>query len=82
MLIVSLLITGVVICHADESTTASDDSDDGARILVSKFFLSQYAVEEKDYVVDYRLYNTGDKVCITNCYPKLLIENTVNICIL
>ncbi len=35
---------------------------DSARVLASKFSLSQYAVENMDYVIDYRLYNVGDKV--------------------
>lgn len=33
-----------------------------ARIIASKFLLSQYAVQDKEVVVDYRLYNVGDKV--------------------
>lgn len=61
---VSLFVLVAIVRAVDDSTTShtsASDSDEGARILVSKFFLSQYAVEEKDYVVDYRLYNNGDK---------------------
>lgn len=32
-----------------------------ARIVASKFMLSQYAVENKDFIVEYKLYNVGDK---------------------
>jgi len=37
---------------------------DSARILASKHPLSQYAVENMDYVVEYHLYNVGDKTAL------------------
>jgi len=37
---------------------------DSARILASKFSLSQYAVENMDYVIEYSLYNVGDKTAL------------------
>lgn len=36
-----------------------------ARLVASKFLLSQYAVEEKEFVIDYHIYNIGDKVSYT-----------------
>lgn len=46
------------------STVYGEDAEmnDAAHIVASKFTLSQYAVEGMDYVIDYRLYNVGDKV--------------------
>jgi len=35
-----------------------------ARILASKFSLSQYAVENMDYVIEYNLYNVGDRTAL------------------
>lgn len=35
-----------------------------AKILASKFLLSNYAVEGKEFVVDYRLYNVGEKTAL------------------
>ncbi|KAH7732266.1 signal sequence receptor beta-like protein [Aphelenchoides avenae] len=35
-----------------------------ARVLASKFSLSQYAVENLDYVIEYNLYNVGDKTAL------------------
>jgi len=37
---------------------------DSARIVASKFSLSQYAVENMDYVIEYRLYNVGDRTAL------------------
>lgn len=44
------------------------DMNDSAHIVASKFTLSQYAVEGMDYVIDYRLYNVGDRVRNIRCY--------------
>lgn len=41
------------------------DMNDSAHIVASKFTLSQYAVEGMDYVIDYRLYNVGNRVSHT-----------------
>jgi translocon-associated protein subunit beta len=35
-----------------------------ARLLVSKMALSQYAVESKDFVIQYVIYNIGDKPAV------------------
>ncbi|VBB29458.1 unnamed protein product [Acanthocheilonema viteae] len=40
------------------------DMNDSAHIVASKFTLSQYAVEGMDYVIDYRLYNVGDRAAL------------------
>jgi len=64
-LLISLLFAAA-ISHssaADPPTTGSADTGGtaDAKILASKFLLSRYAVEEKEFVVDYHLYNVGDK---------------------
>ncbi|VDD91201.1 unnamed protein product [Enterobius vermicularis] len=46
-------------CFADEN-----DAIGSAHIIASKTSLSQYAVEGMDYVMDYRLYNVGDKIAL------------------
>ncbi|VDO36462.1 unnamed protein product [Brugia timori] len=48
------------------SITYGEDTDmnDSAHIVASKFTLSQYAVEGMDYIIDYRLYNVGDKAAL------------------
>jgi len=35
-----------------------------ARLVASKFLLSNYAVEGKEFVIDYRIYNVGDKAAL------------------
>ena len=49
---------GLAFAEEGEGNTGYDS----AHIIASKFSLSQYAVEGMDYVIDYRLYNVGDKV--------------------
>lgn len=61
MFAVLLLAATVAVSFAQEPSGVVHELG-AARVLASKFFLSQYAVEDKDYVVDYRLYNIGDKV--------------------
>ncbi|KAI1732122.1 translocon-associated protein beta (TRAPB) domain-containing protein [Ditylenchus destructor] len=39
-------------------------TQDSARILASKVSLSQYAVESMDYVLQYDLYNVGDRTAL------------------
>ena len=58
-----LLLAASVACgvFGQESTGTVLELGSG-RILASKFFLSQYAVEDRDYVVEYNLYNVGDRV--------------------
>uniref|UniRef100_A0A915PQV6 Translocon-associated protein subunit beta n=1 Tax=Setaria digitata TaxID=48799 RepID=A0A915PQV6_9BILA len=48
------------------NVTFGEDTDvnDSAHIVASKFTLSQYAVEGMDYVIDYRLYNVGDRAAL------------------
>lgn len=50
------------------------DTSETAMIVASKFTLSQYAVEGMDYVIDYRLYNVGEKVNILHDSFFLLPE--------
>lgn len=61
-----LLMFYVSIVYGEDT-----DINDSAHIVASKFTLSQYAVEGMDYVIDYRLYNVGDRVrdikCCSNC---------------
>lgn len=50
-----------------------------AKILASKFLLSNYAVEGKEFVVDYRLYNVGEKpalqvTLVDNNFPSERFE--------
>jgi len=64
----------VVINAADPSGTGSDaGGTSDAKILASKFLLSRYAVENKDFVVDYHLYNVGDKTA-----SKVTLDDTPN----
>lgn len=51
-----------VLCLANTEDTERNTPRNSAIIVASKFSLSQYAVEGMDYVMDYRLYNIGDKV--------------------
>jgi len=51
----------------------SDAGSSDAKILASKFLLSRYAVEEKEFVVDYKLYNVGDKIA-----TKVTLDDTPN----
>jgi translocon-associated protein subunit beta len=37
---------------------------DEARLLVSRFMLSNYAVEGKDFIMDYGIYNVGDRAAL------------------
>jgi len=63
-----------VINAADPSGTGSDaGGTSDAKILASKFLLSRYAVENKDFVVDYHLYNVGDKTA-----SKVTLDDTAN----
>ncbi len=69
LLAVLLLVIGSVYAQEEgaegpsqaPTTTPTVQQLDQARVLGSKFLLSQYAVEGKDFVIDYRLYNVGDK---------------------
>ncbi|VDN28601.1 unnamed protein product [Gongylonema pulchrum] len=54
-----MLTANVFFANAEEA-----DISETAHILASKFTLSQYAVEGMDYVIDYRLYNVGDKAAL------------------
>uniref|UniRef100_A0A914ZRM3 Translocon-associated protein subunit beta n=1 Tax=Parascaris univalens TaxID=6257 RepID=A0A914ZRM3_PARUN len=53
----------VVLCSANTEDTERNTRN-SAIIVASKFSLSQYAVEGMDYVIDYRLYNIGDKTAM------------------
>ncbi|VDK60979.1 unnamed protein product [Onchocerca ochengi] len=54
-----LSVTIVAIVYGEDT-----DINDSAHIVASKFTLSQYAVEGMDYVIDYRLYNVGDRAAL------------------
>lgn len=60
---------------ADPAATGGADAGSAtdAKILASKFLLSRYAVEDKEFVVDYRLYNVGDKIA-----TKVTLDDTAN----
>jgi len=60
---------------ADPPTTTGTETGSAtdAKILASKFLLSRYAVEEKEFVVDYRLYNVGDKTA-----TKVTLDDSLN----
>jgi len=65
------------ISNAADPTTTTTGTETGsatdAKILASKFLLSRYAVEEKEFVVDYRLYNVGDKTA-----TKVTLDDSLN----
>ncbi|KAM3726200.1 Zinc metalloproteinase nas-15 [Dirofilaria immitis] len=54
-----LFLLYVTIVYGEDT-----DINDSAHIVASKFTLSQYAVEGMDYVIDYRLYNVGDRAAL------------------
>lgn len=56
------------------------DISEAAHIVASKFTLSQYAVEGMDYVVDYRLYNVGDKVLFSHS-SFIPVDGSWSVCI-
>jgi len=63
-----LALLSVALVHlslADEGVAQVQTQPlNSARILASKHPLSQYAVENMDYVIEYHLYNTGDKAAL------------------
>uniref|UniRef100_A0A914WM16 Translocon-associated protein subunit beta n=1 Tax=Plectus sambesii TaxID=2011161 RepID=A0A914WM16_9BILA len=63
MYTILLLAAAVAVSFGQEPTGVVQELG-AARVLASKFFLSQYAVEDKDYVVDYHLHNIGDKAAL------------------
>lgn len=52
-----LAVIAAVALSSEEAEVALDSP----RILASKFLQSMYAVEHMDLVIEYSLYNTGDK---------------------
>ncbi|KAI1725628.1 translocon-associated protein beta (TRAPB) domain-containing protein [Ditylenchus destructor] len=50
--------------EATEANAQKGATQDSARILASKVSLSQYAVENMDYVIQYDLYNVGDRTAL------------------
>uniref|UniRef100_A0A915D9P1 Translocon-associated protein subunit beta n=1 Tax=Ditylenchus dipsaci TaxID=166011 RepID=A0A915D9P1_9BILA len=59
------LLSSLASDEAKEATNgAGKPIMDSARILASKFSLSQYAVENMDYVIEYSLYNVGDRTAL------------------
>lgn len=57
MLSRSVLLFSALCC----AVSLGQDGGNDARLLVSKFILSGYAVENKEFAVDYNIYNVGDK---------------------
>jgi translocon-associated protein subunit beta len=68
MILAGLFVTLALLqcsVFADEKEVLSEAVPlNSARILASKFSLSQYAVEDLDYVIEYNLYNVGDKTAL------------------
>jgi len=58
---------------APSETVGAGSSSEDAKILASKFLLSRYGVENKEFVVDYHLYNIGDKAAI-----KVKLDDAAN----
>ncbi|VDM54249.1 unnamed protein product [Angiostrongylus costaricensis] len=59
MIFTTILMFGVSVLSEDASTQTRD-----AFIVASKFPQSMYAVENMDLVLEYSLYNTGDKAAL------------------
>ena len=62
-----LLFTFCAMCMAaDEAEQLGTEKPplNSARILASKFTLSQYAVENMDFVIEYTLFNVGDRTAL------------------
>jgi len=76
-----LIIASVAVIRAEEppiqivafTSGASMQPLGEARIVASKFLLSNYAVEGKVFVIDYRLYNVGDKPAL-----KVILDDRHN----
>lgn len=50
-----------------------------ARLLASKFMLSNYAVTEKEFIIEYNIYNVGERPAlkvqlIDDSFPKEYFE--------
>jgi len=76
MLRFAVFLAAVFVTNAaDPAATGASDAGGAtdAKILASKFLLSRYAVEDKEFVVDYRLYNVGDKMA-----TKVTLDDSIN----
>lgn len=68
-----LFLVAFTVANAAEPVAPDAGSATDAKILASKFLLSRYGVEDKELVVDYRLYNVGDKIA-----TKVTLDDTIN----
>uniref|UniRef100_A0A0A9YUM2 Translocon-associated protein subunit beta n=1 Tax=Lygus hesperus TaxID=30085 RepID=A0A0A9YUM2_LYGHE len=64
----------LVLCVLTVGTLSSDESDTGARLLVSKQILNRYIVEDMDLIVKYTLYNVGTSPAVN----VVLNDNSFN----
>lgn len=59
----TIVLLSLALVAVGAQDASSDQLELGmARIVASKQLLSQYAVQDKEFVVQYNLYNIGDKV--------------------
>jgi len=60
-----LFAVSLCVCKSQDAGTSTQPIHEGsARLLISKFMLSSYAVEGKDFLVEYNIYNIGDKMAV------------------
>lgn len=59
-LLVSVLI-GLLSFHLGGVSAAGEEAEKTARLLSTKNVMNQYLVEGKDIIIEYKIYNVGER---------------------